>query len=461
MSQLSIRSRLTLWYASVLFLGLALFGGGMWFALEHRLMANLEARLEQRVDGLRTVLITEMGGTREQVEEELAEYAREVPEGNLMQLRGRNGSILLPFPARRIFDDAAPDGGGMFTTRAIDGRPYRVLASRLKVNGEDYDVHVSSPLEEVSGVLREFRNLLFLMIPLVLLAACGGGYWISRNALKPVDEITSVAKSISVQNLSQRLVVPQTGDELQRMSETWNELLARLEGSVERIKQFTTDASHELRTPIALIRTTAELALRRTRTATEYQRALLEIQREAERMTELAESLLALARADAKAESIKLVPVDLNEIVEDVSRQMESTANAKGVEVKSETLSERALVQADAHAIQRLLLALVDNALKHSSQGDRVTISTSRSEGGILLSVRDTGEGIPSADLPHIFDRFFRVDTARGHDSGVGLGLAIAQSIAAAHGTKIAVESASGAGSHFHLVIRTTSSQKG
>jgi heavy metal sensor kinase len=458
MSQLSIRSRLTIWYSTVLFLGLALFGAVMWWALEHRLVSDLDTRLQQRVDGLRTVLMTEGESAKpDQIEEELTEYAREVPAGNLMQMRGPDDTILLPSPARRLFTENAPEGTARYTNRTIDGRPYRVLASRIEVYGRQYDVHVAGPLNEVSGVAREFRNLLFLLIPVVLLSACGGGYWISRRALKPVDEITSVAKSISVQNLSERLAVPQTGDELQRMSEAWNELLDRLEGAVERIKQFTADASHELRTPIALIRTTAELALRRPRPAAEYQHALLEIQREAERMTELAESLLVLARSDAKVQKIELAPVDLNEIVEEVCRQTEPIAKSRGVILARDTVPNRAVVRADAAAMNRLLLALADNALKHTSEGDRVTISTRQAEGGILLSVRDTGEGIPQADLPHVFERFFRVDAARGHDSGAGLGLAIAQSIAAAHGTTIAVESVAGAGSEFQLVVPNAS----
>jgi len=461
MRPLSIRWRLTLWYTGILFVGLALFGTGTWFAVRQRLMAGLDERLDQRIEGLRTVLITEAGASdRAQVEEELTEYAQEIPEGNLMDLRSGNGDVLLTSAVPRASEVNTPGSERLSVTRWIGGKPYRVLASSFEVKGATYRASVAGSLEEVLGVLRELRNLMLLLTPLVLLSAACGGYWISRSALDPVDEITTLARSISIQNLSRRLAVPQTGDELQRMSETWNDVLERLEAAVEHIRQFTADASHELRTPIALIRTTAELALRRPRPLDDYRQALLQIQREAEHMTELAESLLVLARSDARSQSVDLAPVDLNQIVNDVSRRTEPAARDKGVHLTSDTLPAGAIVQADAFALRRLLTALVDNALKHTSPGDSVTISTSFADGGILLSVRDTGEGIPPADLPYIFERFFRVDTARARDTGAGLGLAIAQAIATAHGTKIDVESVLGSGSQFRLLLRLAASQR-
>lgn len=448
---MSIRLRLTLWYSAVLLLGLALFGGGMWWTLEQRLSAGIDARLSQRAEGIRTVLEMESSGIdRKQLIEELTEFAQATPEGSLIQLRDRHGALLPPGPLPLILATDRPLRG----TTNLNGHSYRILAIRIQCCGNQYDLLVATSLDELSLVLRDFRRLLWFMVPAVLAIACVGGYWISRRALAPVDDITRVAKSISVRNLSNRLAVPQTGDELQRMSETWNQVLERLDLAVKRIRQFTADASHELRTPLALIRTSAEVALRRERPALEYQAYLCEIQNEAERMTDLTESLLTLARSDSGGE-MAMGETDANDIVRDVVRQNQPVAEANGVALKAEPTTRPALATANGPAIRRLLLTLIDNALKHTPRGGTVTVSVASGDDHVVLAVEDSGEGIEPEILPHIFERFFRADTARGSGSGVGLGLSIAQSIAQAHGSRIEVRSAPGAGSRFSVSLRS------
>jgi heavy metal sensor kinase len=454
MGKFSIRLRLTIWYSVVLLLGLALFGLGMWFALEQRLIAGVDSRLTQRVQGLQTVFTTE-GGTkdRRQLQEEVSEFAGEVPDGVLIQLRDAAGTLVLPSPDQPPFPSGPASSEPASWSVDRDGRLFRVRTVRLDYGGRPYDVLMAGPLDEVRAVMRAFRNLLLLMIPGVLAAACLGGYWISRRALAPVDGITRVAKSISVQNLSERLSVPQTGDELQRMSETWNEVLERLDAAVKRIRQFTADASHELRTPVALIRATAELALRRERDSEEYRKSLRDIESEAQRMTDLTDSLLTLARADASGLDMPLVKADLNDVVHDAVRQSAPLAEAKGLLLKAETANEPAMASANEAGIRRLLLILIDNALKHTPGGGSVTVSSAVRDGGVVLSVQDTGEGIAADSLAHIFERFYRAGTNRG--SGSGLGLSIAQAIAQAHGSLITVESAPGAGARFSLTLRS------
>jgi heavy metal sensor kinase len=429
---------LTFWYSAVLLLGLCLFATAVWFALEHRLLSDLDSRLAQRITGLRTVLEIESAlRDRSQLPVELAEFAREIPEGGLMQLVDGSGKVLL-------------EGSPIVR----DSSEYRTVTSTFQVSGETYHVRVAGSLNEISNTMSDLRKLLWLLAPAVLLVGCWGGYWISGWALAPVDEITRVAKSISLENLSKRLTVPSTGDELQRMSEAWNGVLERLDREVKRISRFTADASHELRSPVALIRTTAEVALRRDRTREEYQTSLRQIQSEAERMTELTESLLALARADTKAMEIALVPTDLNEIVRDVVDQTLPVAATKGISLQARPAPIPATAAVDASAMRRLLLVLVENALRHTNPGGAVVVSTAPAPEGIVLSVNDTGEGIRPEALPHVFERFFRVDTARSGGSGVGLGLSIAQSIAEAHGSEIAVESKFGEGARFALLLR-------
>jgi CheY-like chemotaxis protein len=366
MGKSSIRLRLTIWYSVVLLSGLVLFAVGMWFALEQHLTAGVDSRLTQRVQGLQTVFSTE-GGTkdRRQLQEEVSEFAGVVPDGVLIQLRDAAGTLVLPSPDQPPFSSGPASTQPESWTVDRNGRSFRIRTVRMDYGGRPYDVLLAGPLDEVRAAMRAFRNLLLLMIPGVLAAACLGGYWISRRALAPVDEITRVAKSISVQNLSERLSVPRTGDELQRMSETWNQVLERLDATVKRIRQFTADASHELRTPVALIRATAELALRREREPEEYRKLLRDIESEAQRMTELTESLLTLARADASGLDMPLVKTDLNVVVHDAVRQSAPLAEAQGLLLKAETAGVPALASANEAGTRRLLLILIDNALKH------------------------------------------------------------------------------------------------
>ncbi len=450
--RLSIRMRLTAWYATALLAGLALFGAGMWIALEQRLVAGVDLRLAQRIEGLQTAL----GPDAEikngaQLQQELSEFIREVPDGSLVQLRDSAGTAMLPLPGQRVFP--SPHQGRY--TIDIQGRRFRVASGPLTSAGETYTALVALSLDEVGAILDDFRRLLLWMIPAVLGLACLGGYWLSSRALAPVDAITSVAKTISVQNLSRRIASPQTGDELQRMAETWNEVLDRLESAVQRIRQFTSDASHELRTPLTLIRATADLALRREREPEEYRASLRQVASEAEHMTALTEQLLTLARADTHGLEMALTATDLNPLVNSVLEQNAALALEKGVTLRARTAAQPAVAAADAAGLRRVLLILVDNALKHTPAGGAVTLSAALDGDCVVLAVEDTGEGIAADALPHLFERFYRADEARGSGNGFGLGLAIAQAIAAAHGTRIVVESTPGAGARFSLALKT------
>ncbi len=455
MASISIRLRLTIWYAAVLLAGLVVFGAVLWLGLKHRLLAEVDAQLDQEIDGMRTVLVVEGSAmTRQQMQKELAEFAREIRDGAFIQLHDDAGATVLPFPDRPLLPPDSTSDQPQFRTETWNGHTYRLLTGRLEYQGQTYHALVASPLDEVQGTLAKLLNLLLLMIPAVLAAACLGGYWISRRALDPVDDITRVAKSISVHNLSERLAVPQTGDELQRMSETWNQVLERLDNAVMRIRKFTADASHELRTPVALIRATAELALRRDRDAAEYRQALHEIEQEAEAMTSLTESLLTLARDDAGGLELALSATDLNLVVEEAVRQNQSLAQAKGISLQAVPAVQPATAMANEAGIRRVLFILIDNALKHTPKGGAVTASVEPRGESVVLAVKDNGEGIATSALPHIFERFYRADSARGGE-GAGLGLSIAQAIAKAHGSVIEAHSKPGEGALFELNLKS------
>jgi heavy metal sensor kinase len=423
-------------------LGLLLFSAAIWLTLERQLLAGVDARLTQRIESLGAMLRLEQA--EPDLREEAGEFAAAAGAG-WIEVRDSSGAFLLP-PSRMLAADDLHISSP--ATMVREGRRIRVRTARIL----SYEAAVAVPLDEVEAVLGDLRVLLLWLIPLDFAAACGGGYWISRRALAPVDVMTRTAASISAQNLSTRLDVPQTGDELQLLAEAFNQVLDRLDASLVRVRQFTADASHELRTPLSLIQATAELALRRPRTEDEYRESLRQIEEEARRMGALTESLLTLARADAGQLDMPLAATDITRVVQDVVHSSAVIGESRKVLVVAD-LESPAFTTANEAGIRRLLLILVDNALKHTPAGGVVTVSALPVNGGVALEVRDNGVGIPGDALPHIFERFFSADSSH-QGPGAGLGLSIAQAIAAAHGSEIAVESAPGHGSRFSLLLK-------
>jgi signal transduction histidine kinase len=286
----------------------------------------------------------------------------------------------------------------------------------------------------------------------VIALGCIGGAWLSGRALKPVQDVTNAALAISIENLSGRLPVPATGDEIASLAKVLNSMLGRLEAAVTTLSQFAGDASHELRTPLAVIRTTAELALRRERAPEAYRTALHEIVSESERMTQLIEDLLALARSDAGAVDMPRAAIDVREMLSEVNQEMASLAQAARIRVITALGDRPAIISANRQALRRLFMVLLDNALKYSPAGGDVILRVSREEGLISASVEDFGEGIGEADLPHIFQRFYQADKSRSV-GGHGLGLSLAETIAQSHSAEIEVRSTLGKGTEFRVIF--------
>jgi signal transduction histidine kinase len=282
-----------------------------------------------------------------------------------------------------------------------------------------------------------------------ILFACAGGWWLSGRALKPVKDITAAALNISIENLARRLPVPATGDELADLTQVLNTMLARLESAVKTLSQFVADASHEFRTPLAVIRTTAELALRRARSPEAYRDSLQEVAVEAERMTVLVEDLLILARSDAGVADMPLSPLDLSEVLQDVLAEMRNLSEFRQIHIKSNLA--KLMISGNRAALHRAFLVLLDNALKYSAEGGEVIVTLSDS----TCEIKDFGMGISPEDLPHIFKRFYQADRARSQ-GGYGLGLSLAESIVKAHGGSIEVSSTLGEGSSFRVVLGQT-----
>jgi len=442
----SIRFRLTVWYAVVLMAGLGLFGGLLWFSLRHQLLADTDNDLMGRATRLEAFYRSEaaqQGGhmTPQHLAIELQEFCQALPETSYVSLRGSRG-FSFQFPA----NTAEPPASS------------RVLNRQFLLNGETFFLELGTPTEDIAYVLRLLRILLWSLVPVVASIAGIGGYWLSGRALRPVQDVTAAALMISIENLSGRLPVPETGDEIARLVRVLNSMLQRLESAVKTLSQFAADASHELRTPLAVIRMTAELALRRGRTPESYRESLESVVAEAERMTQLVEDLLTLARSDTAVAGMDRMPVDLREILSDVHSEMAGLAAQRHIEVKL-ILGERAAVVAGHRpALHRLFVLLLDNALKYSSADGLVTVSVEHeSPERLAVTIRDFGTGISDADLPHIFERFYRADKARA-GGGHGLGLPLAETIAKAHRAAIEVRSKEGQGSTFRVVFNLRAS---
>ena len=438
-SSWSIGARLTLWYSLVLLGGLSLFATSIWLVVRHSMIATLDETLAAQVQGVSTVLRTEYEPSDPgHLQEELSEYAQATPEGNLIEVRDPEGNVII---GSKTVSSAAGSRGS-----------YRTSAAHVTVQGHTYQIVVAVPMQATELTLRRLGALLLWMAPGVLLIGSLGGYWMSRRALRPVDAITRAAQTIGIKHLSQRLEVPPTPDELQRLSQTWNGMLERLEAAVKRLSQFTADASHELRTPIALIRATAELTLRRERPVDTYREALGRILEDADRMTRLIDDLLLLARADAELPPMPLDRVELTPLVREVCREGQVLAEERQLEISSQAPEQPVYVDANDPALRRLLLLLVDNAVKYTPAGGHITVSVGLEPSGPTLTVRDTGIGIPDAALSHVFERFYRVDESRNRDAGgAGLGLSIAQWIAERHHARLEAESEMGRGSAFRV----------
>ena len=450
MNRQSIQFRLTAWYAVILAVTFTAVGVGVWLAIQDSINDTVDKDLRSRLQAMQDFLKPKSLGTEMSLEE-LIEDAALAPAGTRFRIANTSGRWLYQSPRTEGWG-AMPDTSrlpkhGRFETLAQHGKPVRILSAAIPLGV----VQIGIPIDEFAEMLSGFTWTALLASPLLLILASAGGYWMSRRALAPVERIARTAADIEAQNLSKRLPIRGTGDELDQLSATLNAMFARLEDSFRRITQFTADASHELRTPVAIIRTTAEVIRKKPRSEKEYAEALDRILAESERTTELVEDLMLLARADANVEDLALEPVGLAELAQAARAEARVLAEAAGITLTNGGLSQ-CTVSGDDRALRRLLLILLDNAIKYSKPGGEVQLYLGICQRGdrrtAVLEVRDQGIGIASEDLPHIFERFYRASKDRSRKvDGVGLGLSIAESIARRHGGEIEVESSPGVGS--------------
>ena len=453
MRPLPIRIKLAAWYFAVLAVTFALFGAVAFFAMQKSIQTTVDENLRDRVSDVQKLMTRFANEDEERLADELREHAELQEDGNLLQVADFKGQWVYRSRLMARYNVPRKEAVGPITYGlALDHLPLRVLSTQARVGSRNYSVQVAMLMDDYQEALDNFKWILVFLSPLLLLFASFGGYLISWRALRPVDEVTRAAQSITSKNLSGRLAVPQSRDELQRLSETLNGMLGRLETAFKRVTQFTADASHELRTPVTLMRTTAEVSLRKPRQESEYRDALTQILRELERTSDLIERLMLLARADSGTEALQFARFDLSEALREACVQGRTLARAKQITFQEQMGNGPVVLEGDACALQRLFLILIDNAVKYTLPGGQVSASLEASAGFAVTEIRDTGVGIAEDDLPHIFERFYRADKARSRDmGGAGLGLAIGRWIAEAHGGAIQVESKPGKGSVFRI----------
>jgi heavy metal sensor kinase len=452
---LNVRSlgfRLALWYFGTVAAICALAATGYWFAIRSELNHAPDQGLRYRLIGLREFLQDVEPGGQEEIVSRLGEISQ---LGELHQVFDANGALIAQSHglARHRAPQTPPRDLG-FEIRYGNGGtaafPLRLAWQKVRVGSHTLILGVADPQRKFEGVLKAFTTVLLLSMPLILAVATAGGVWLGRRALTPVARITEDAQAITETNLSTRLPVPDSRDELQQLSETLNDMLERIEQSFTRTRQFTADASHELRAPTTLIHTAAEHSLRRERSREELLDSMRKILREAQRTRALIDDLLLLARGDAGRESIALTEMDAAPLLREAAEQTAAMAAAKGVAVNLRLGAHALRVRANEAQLERLLLILVDNAVKYTPSGGRVTIGGRTGPTGVEISVADTGPGIAADDLPRVFERFWRADKVRSREAGgTGLGLTIARQIADLHGAHLGVESEVGRGSVF------------
>ena len=497
----SIRFRLTAWYTAMLLIGLVLFGAVIFVAGHFALLAATDARLEDRVTRLGEPLsgdfrdnevailrivaqpqlaasvFPELEGQLDDLEtdEDRREFATKAARG-LLEQDLRQFSEALPAGDFLGIADAAgrritKSGGATvefgedpephFATLRIRGTEYRVLTREQEIAGEPYRFVTGASTGPLRAVRREVLSSFRWLIPVFFLFSIMGGYWMSNRTLKPIDEITLAARSIGIEDLSRRLEVSQTDDELRGLTETWNAMLARLEDAVRQLQQFTADASHELRTPTAAVRAMAETILRRERTPAEYQSAIAKMLRETGRMSTLIDDLLMLARADQGAESMSVSSVELDDLVAEACDDYEILADQKSIRLDRSLNASGAIIEGNSSALRRMLIVLLDNGIKYAPADGEVGVSTRVQNGLVVLQVRDNGPGITADSLPHLFDRFYRSDSSRARTvGGAGLGLALAKSIADRHGANITASSPEEGGALFSVAFPVSARSK-
>ena len=459
MKSLTIQLRITAWYLATTVLILGLFAAGTWYAMRASMLHTVDRDLNFRIRQIVPFIEEHELNNRDRFQRAFSSEGSIAVLGVFLQVTNDKPEVVFESNTLQSHEvpamAAAPVSGA--TQISTVGRwrqwPIRVASKQIVSGGVPLTIHLVQPLRDMLVSQGQYTTYLALLLTVALILASTSAYSVSRHALAPVENIRREAEAINPEHLSARLPLPPTDDELKRLAQTLDAMLARIEGGFHAVQQFTADASHELRAPLALILTATEVTLRRQRSREELEDALQTVQREARHMKQLIEQLLALARNDARQSKTRFGLVDVARMTRDTMVELQLQAERKGLDLVSNIEEGEIFTYGDHTQMRRLLLLLLDNALKYTEAGE-VSVTLTVRDRNILLEVSDTGIGIESSAIPKIFNRFWRADQVRSRvEGGNGLGLALASQIAAQHKATIAVTSQFGRGSTFLVTL--------
>ena len=477
----STRARLTLWYTCVLALVLVVFAAATYAYLARAARLRTDQSLADAANSLASNFAAESEDEGQTDEESAAEVTRDFKFDDRQAFIFDDSRRLVAASAPPVASgkrhwpqtdslaqgllpllDAAAGSGRAYANVAGTRERVRAYAATARVHDKTYALSVARSLHDEEEELEQARGAFYVAVPLAILAASLGGYFLARKSLAPVAEMGERAAHINAANLAERLPVANERSELGRLARTFNELLARLDLAFEQQRRFMADASHELRTPVAIVCGESEVALsNRQRSAEEYRESLSILHDEGRRLTRVVEDLFTLARADAGQYKLASENFYLDEAAGECVRAVRSIAARRGVEVEFKQDGEMPL-RGDESLVRRMILNLLDNAIKFTPPGGRVEVAAGRGGADYFVRIKDTGAGIPADAQPHVFERFYRADRARSRDGedgcGAGLGLSIAAWIAAAHGGRVALERSDPRGSCFVVTLPPTRS---
>jgi heavy metal sensor kinase len=453
----SLRLQLTVWYLlffSILFL---LFCGLLYGlvsrALERRLQENLAAEAQTAASLFR---------------EELREMAGDGKgaAADVISEMDPHGIVLSIFERSEILGESSPEGkpevaslAAKLLSAADSNSELRLpdwgangalaAAQRVEWQGRTFSILTIGPLDAVARQLQLLRDILWTSIPLLLLISGIGGYLLTRRRLAPLAIMAEQSRQMTGENLERRIEIGNAAEELAVLAASFNELLSRLDASFKTMRRFVQDASHEMRTPIAVIRGEAEVALSQDRSAAEYKESLTIIHEESRRLSRLVDDLLNLARADAGRVQLREEELYLNDLLAESCRSVQPLANARQIELECRSGDDVAF-RGDEQLLRRMVVNLLDNAIRYTPPGGKVSATLEAQGSDVRIRVADTGVGIDRESSRHVFERFYRADQARSRQQdGFGLGLSIVKWIAESHHGRVELESDPGRGSTF------------
>lgn len=469
---MTIRLRLTLLYAALLAVTLLAFDGivyvGVSWSLQTTLDNHLLREVDQIIEGLKVKeddkdKSDNENGDEYKDDEQAFELGYIPEEGVLWRVMNTKGQALFDpeyFKDAHFIDSMEPGEFGY--ARLVDDTLVRFYtSSQLQFRSFRYIIQVAESFQTFEAIQGQLTLLLTSLIPPILLIASIAGWFLAQNALHPIDRITRTAQSITTNALNQRLTPITRDDEVGRLINIFNDMLDRLQVGFEQQKRLIADTSHELRTPLTILKGDVEVALNRPRSAAYYQEILKMVQETADGMTKLVEELLLLARSDNQQYPLHVEKFNLTNLLSTQIEQLHSYATQKHITLTL-NIPPYLPIQADFDKLGRSCLSVIDNAIKYSDAGSTITVTTTTRVDSIAIAIADEGPGIASEHLPHLFERFYRVDKSRsrnlatvGYGSGAGLGLSIVQTLVQAHGGRIDVQSTLGQGTTFIIWLPT------